>query len=830
MMKAKELNTILTAAERRIDTPESVIEVLLTDSRKADRTSVSLFFAITTSHNNGSRYVEELYGRGVRNFVLPMQIDRSLERQLNEWKDVNFWRVKDVVESLQQIATAHRARFNIPVVGITGSNGKTVVKDWLVQLLTPDHSVASNPRSYNSQIGVPLSVWTLREGNDIALFEAGISQPGEMEALQKVISPTLGIITNIGRAHDENFESHHQKAAEKLRLFQSCDTLIYCADMEEIQQALDTDNHNNSIHCFTWGRKEHSDVRLKATVKRSNTTELEIEHGNQNFTVTIPFIDDASIENVMQCITMMLLLGYEPKTIDQRCQRLSSVEMRLELAEAVNDCLLINDAYSLDLDSLVLALDYMQHEQQHPTKGLIMSDFVQSGMPERELYGHVAELIRQRELNRFVGIGEALCRCQHLFELISNTSFYHDTDEFLAQFPISQLHNETLLLKGARCYHFENIARALQRKSHQTVLEVNLDALINNLNYYRSQLQPNTRLMAMVKASSYGAGKIEIASALQYHHVDYLTVAYSDEGVDLRRNGITLPIMVMNPEEESFDDIIRHQLEPDIYSFRILDLFASAARTMGAENYPIHLELDTGMHRLGFGESEIEALCERLKDSPLKVQSIFSHLACSEDATMDDFTQTQIERFRSWSSRIKQTLHHPEIWCHILNSSGIIRFPEAQLDMVRLGIGLYGVAPQPEVQAHLQTVSRLITRISQIKDIPSGDTVGYNRRWVAKRDSRIAILSIGYADGLSRRLGHGVGSVMVGNYKAPIIGSVCMDMCFLDVTDIPCKEDDPVVIFGDERLLEQMSEAAGTIPYEVLTSVSPRVKRVYFQE
>ena len=450
-----------------------------------------------------------------------------------------------------------------------------------------------------------------------------------------------------------------------------------------------------------------------------------------------------------------------------------------------------------------------------------------------ELYAQAADLIVQHGISRFVGVGEALCRNRASFSGLQAT-FYTSTEECLQKHDFDEFANVTILLKGARRFRFENIAKVLQRKSHQTIMEVNLDNLISNLNYYRSRIRPTTKLMAMVKAASYGAGKVEVAAALQYSHVDYLTVAYCDEGVDLRRNGITVPIMVMNPEEESFDDIIRYHLEPDIYSFRILDAFAEAVRLMGAaqEKVPVHVEFDTGMHRLGFDGSDIELLARRFGDPecPLQVRSIFSHLACSEDPEMDDFTRLQIDRFTQWSGSLRQALPPQPIICHILNSSGITRFPEAQMDMVRLGIGLYGIAPDPGVQRFLKPVSRLKTKISQIKDIPVGDSVGYNRRWIAQRPSRIAIISIGYADGLNRHLGNGNGRVVVNGRQAPIIGSICMDMCFLDVTDVPCLEGDEVVIFGDADLLQQISKSAGTIPYEILTSVSPRVKRVYYQE
>ena len=813
--------------------PDADIDSLLTDSRKVGDVARSLFFAIPTKRNTGCRYVKDLYQRGTRNFVVPADSVEEYGKQFEDCHGANFWLVKNVVWALQQVAAWHRSQFDIPVVGITGSNGKTIVKDWIVQLMGGTRKVVSSPRSYNSQIGVPLSVWGMDEEDEMAVFEAGISAAGEMEYLREVIRPTIGIFTNIGQSHDENFLTRYQKIAEKLQLFTHCQVLIYCTDHKEIHSAISEQESFRQVNRYTWGHSDENAVRLVETTHHEHTTTLTVEHEGQQYNIAIPFVDRASAENAMHCITLLFYLGFDGNDIARRCLRLTPVAMRLEMNEAINSCQLVNDSYSLDLNSLTIALDFVQHDRQHYNKVLIMSDILQSGLPEAELYTQVAALVRQYSISSFIGVGEALCRNRQLFESL-DTDFYPTTEAFLHQFDFDRFSNQTILLKGARSFHFEDIAKMLQRKSHQTIMEVNLDNLISNLNYYRSRIQPSTKLMAMVKAASYGAGKVEIANVLQYNHVDYLTVAYSDEGVDLRRNGITVPIMVMNPEEESFDDIIRYHLEPDIYSFRILESFAETARLLcpAGEQVPVHIELDTGMHRLGFGEKDIDALIQRLgKPEPcLRIRSFFSHLACSEDAAMDDFTRLQIDRFRTWSSRIKQALDRDDIMCHILNSSGIVRFPEAQMDMVRLGIGLYGISPEEEVQPFLRPVSQLKTRISQLKEIPEGDSVGYNRRWVAKRDSRIAIISIGYADGLNRHLGYENGRVLVNGRQAPIIGSICMDMCFLDVTDIPCSEGDEVTIFGDVSLLKQISDAAGTIPYEILTSVSPRVKRVYFQE
>ena len=823
-MKASEISSVIRPVEAFLRRPDDPILHLLTDSRTLVSPHGTLFFAIPTKRNSGCRYIDGLYQSGVRQFVVPADCDLDLP-------EANIWRVDDVLAALQRLAAHHRAQFSYPVVGITGSNGKTIVKDWIVQLLSPDRRLVSSPKSYNSQIGVPLSVWQMEAGHEMAVFEAGISETGEMARLQKIIQPTIGIFTNVGQAHDENFLTRQQKVAEKLQLFTHCEVLIYSTDHKDIHSVLSDIESFRHINRFTWGTSADNAVRLLSATVGDRSTTLSIAHADDTFSVVIPFVDRASQQNVMHCITLMLYLGYSPADITARCAKLTPVEMRLEMNEGINNCLLINDSYSLDLNSLSIALDFLQHEHQHFNKTLIISDFLQTGVPDSELYTQVAQLIAQRGITRLIGVGPALCHNKSSFADVE-ALFYPSTEQMLHDCDFNRFQNEAILLKGARMFEFEKVAKLLQRKSHETIMEVNLDAMIHNLNFYRSRINPGTKLMAMVKASSYGAGKVEVASALQFNHVDYLTVAYADEGVELRRNGIHLPIMVMNPEEASFDDIVKYRLEPDIYSFRILELFSQRVRLYG-ERMAIHVEFDTGMHRLGFSGDDIPALAERLNalKDVLQVRSIFSHLACSEDAAMDDFTRGQISRFRTWSDSLDAAIDHTEpILHHILNSSGITRFPEAQMDMVRLGIGLYGVAPEPAVQAQLRQVSRLVTRISQIKAIPAGDSVGYNRRWIAERPSRIAIVPIGYADGLSRHLGYGHGRVSILGHEAPIIGSICMDMCFVDVTDIACAEGDPAVLFGEGDLLQRNADAAGTIPYEMLTAVSPRVKRVYFQE
>ncbi len=817
-MIVSEITGIVKPQRYIVARPNDEVRHLLTDSRRLIESQGTVFFAIVTNRNSGVKYIQAMYEAGVRAFVVPANCEL-------DYKDVNVWFVDDVVGALQSVASWHRSFYNIPVIGVTGSNGKTIVKDWLVQLLSPEGRVASSPKSYNSQIGVPLSVWQLDASHRMAVFEAGISEAGEMVRLEKVIKPTIGIFTNIGQAHDENFLTRGQKIAEKLQLFTHCETLVYCSDHKDIHSAVSGIESFRHVRLYTWGSSPDCDLQvLNTEIEDTRTVFTLVTSGSEQFTVTIPFVDRASQENALHCVATMLMLSYDTETVALRMSSLAPVEMRLEMNEATNNSLLINDSYSLDLNSLTIALDYLVHVHSHHNRTLILSDILQTGMPDCELYSHVASLIALRGITRFVGIGEAVSRCRDCFSSL-DAEFFPSTQDFIDQYDLSLLANQTILLKGARSFAFERIAKLLQRKNHETVMEVNLDALVHNLNYYRSRLSKGTKLMAMVKAASYGAGRVEVASALQFNHVDYLTVAYADEGVELRRGGITLPIMVMNPEEASFDDIVRYRLEPDIYSFRILDLFAEHLRLVGAAPYPIHIEFDTGMHRLGFVGDDRPKLDSRLAElaTLLKVQSVFTHLACADDPTMDDFTRRQISLFSSWTEGLPGLKH-------ILNSSGITRFPEAQLDMVRLGIGLYGISPEPDVQSSLRQVSRLVSRISQIKDIAAGDTVGYNGRWRATRDSRIAIVPMGYADGLHRGLGYQRGSVLIGGKEAPIIGSVCMDMCFVDITDIPCAEGDRVVIFGESDLLQRNAAAADTIPYELLTAVSPRVKRIYYHE
>ncbi|MBA3971034.1 MAG: bifunctional UDP-N-acetylmuramoyl-tripeptide:D-alanyl-D-alanine ligase/alanine racemase [Bacteroidetes bacterium] len=802
----------------------TVIKHLLIDSRKLSNAENSLFFAIVGERHDGHAYLNDLYEKGVRNFVVSSPPTTLFE-------NANFILVKDTLLALQQLCSHHRQLFKIPVIGVTGSNGKTIVKEWLYQLMREDKNIVRSPKSFNSQVGVPLSVWQITNEHKLAIFEAGISQPHEMQLLEQIIRPTIGLITNAGKAHDENFENQKHKISEKIKLFANAEVIIYCKDYLTIQEEIANNKAYSDVKIFTWSKKLRADLLIGRITKGETDTEIQGVYKNDFIRISIPFTDDAGIENAIHCWSTMLYLGYENKLIAERMRFLSPVAMRLELKEGINNCSIINDSYNSDLGSLAIALDFLNQQKQHPKKTLVISDILQSGQNDETLYKEVAELIHKKGISRLIGIGEGISGQANQFNIEKN--FYNSTADFLQQFNNSFFRDETILLKGARAFGFEAISRVIQQKAHETVLEINLNSIVHNLNYYRSRIKAETKVMAMVKAFSYGSGSFEIANVLQFHRVDYLAVAYADEGIELRKAGITMPIMVMNPEEQSYDAMIQYNLEPEIYSLRVLSLFEETLKRSERTNIqpiPIHIKLDTGMHRLGFDEGDINELIVRIKNNKhLTIKSIFSHLAGSDEAEHDDFTWQQIKRLHTMSENIKAHFNYP-ILKHILNSAGISRFPDAQFEMVRLGIGLYGIGTNKTEQAQLQNVSTLKTSISQIKNIPANDTIGYSRKGVATRDMQIATVPIGYADGLSRKLSNGAGKMIVKGKIAPIVGNVCMDMCMIDITDIHANENDEVIVFGDINPITEIAKDIGTIPYEVLTNVSRRVKRVYYQE
>ena len=816
----------ILGARRLGDTP-ATIGWLLTDSRSLNFPEETLFFALPTRRNDGARYIPELRARGVRNFVVA---EPDAPTDPADAAGCNYLVVPSPLKALQRLAEAHRRQFDIPVVGITGSNGKTVVKEWLHQLLAPERVVTRSPRSYNSQIGVPLSVWQLGPQTQVGIFEAGISQPGEMRALQPIVRPTIGILTNIGGAHQENFPSLQDKCMEKLALFKDCDVLIYNADDELVSDCVA--RSLASAREIAWSRTDAERPLYIARIdKHDDHTDVAYRYLDMDNCYSLPFVDDASIENSLHCLAACLYLMVPPQDIARRMARLEPVAMRLEVKEGKDGCLLINDSYNSDLGSLDIALDFLDRRSRDKglKRTLILSDLLQTGLEPHALYHRVATLAAARGIERVLGVGRDISAQAALFGT-PHKAFFPDTDALLRAIGRGdvKLRDELVLIKGARCFGFDALTEVLERKRHETILEVNLGAMVDNLNHYRAFLRPGTKVTCMVKASAYGAGSYEVAKTLQEHRVDYLAVAVADEGAELRKAGITADIMIMNPETAAFKTLFDYRLEPEVYSFALLDALAREAEREGITHYPIHIKVDTGMHRLGFAPADMPRLVQRLQaQDALLPRSVFSHFAGSDSVQFDDFTRCQFDAFVHAADTLQAAYPH-HILRHICNTAGIARFPQAHLDMVRLGLGLYGIDP---VDNHLlNNVSTLRTTILQIRDVPADETVGYSRRGRLTRPSRIAALPIGYADGLNRRLGNGAAYCLVGGQRAPYVGNICMDVCMIDVTDIDCREGDTVEIFGDHLPVTVLSDALGTIPYEVLTAVSTRVKRVYYQD
>ena len=806
----------------RVGTYPAEIDWILTDSRSLCFAEDTLFFALKTKRNDGHKYIPDLYERGVRNFVVS-----DLPQNLDDYVDTNFLQLPNPLKGLQRLAEKYRSQFEVPVVGITGSNGKTIVKEWLYQLLSPEKIITRSPRSYNSQIGVPLSVWLLNETTELGIFEAGISEMGEMEALQSIIRPTIGILTNIGGAHQENFYSVPDKCMEKLTLFKECDVVVYDGDNELISACVSKSLFG--AREIAWSRKDNERPLYIASIEKGDSsTTIRYRYLGMPNEYTIPFIDDASIENSLHCLAVCLYMMLPAEKITERMAHLEPIAMRLEVKEGKNGCVLINDSYNSDLASLDIALDFMSRrsEDKGRKRTLILSDLLETGQTPKLLYRQVADLVQNRGIDKIIGVGEEIRSAASRFDM--EKYFFRTTEELLASDLIGQLRNEVVLVKGSRSFHFDDISDRLELKVHETILEINLNALVNNLNHYRSYLKPDTKMVCMVKASAYGAGSYEIAKTLQDHRVDYLAVAVADEGSDLRKAGITSSIIIMNPELTAFKTMFDYKLEPEVYSFHLLNELIKAAEKEGVTNFPIHIKLDTGMHRLGFAPQDIPELIARLKRQTSVIpRSVFSHLVGSDSAQFDAFTRRQIETFENVSEELQEAFPH-KILRHICNTAGIERYPGAQFDMVRLGLGLYGVNPFTNRMLH--NVSTLKTTILQVREVPQEDSVGYSRKGRLNRDSRIAAIPIGYADGLNRRLGNGHAYCLVNGQKAPYVGNICMDVCMIDVTDIDCREGDKVIIFGDELPVTVLADALDTIPYEILTSVSSRVKRIYYQD
>jgi alanine racemase len=783
---------------------------LIIDSRKVVLNEGSLFFAIAGPRHNGHNYISELYKLGIRQFV----IEQKLTTQ--NFPAANFFLTNSSIGTLQAIAAIHRSTASIPVVGITGSNGKTIIKEWLHQLLSADFSIVKNPGSYNSQIGVPLSVWAIQPHHQLGIFEAGISKPDEMIHLQNIIRPTIGIFTNVGTAHDEGFENLEQKISEKLILFGAVEKLIYCADHELIHKAVMEKN----IPSLSWGKNKLADVQIEA----ANSSLVIYFQGNK-IELLIPFKDVASIENTIHCIVLMLHLKYDSQIIQSRINGLKPVSMRMELKEAINQCQIIDDTYNNDLGGLQISLDFLSSLQKK--KVVILSDILQSGLADDELVRIISSMLIKKEIHELIAIGPLLKSQRQFFSAIPYCSFYLSTEEFLNQFDFAALFNKLILVKGARVFQFEKIVQRLQRKVHGTAMLIDMGKLVHNLNYFKSKLKPGVKVMAMVKAFAYGSGSEEVANLLQYHRVDYLGVAYADEGAELRKKNISLPIMVMNPTEEGFATILAQNLEPAIYNLKTL---RSLVKFLGNRKIYIHLEVETGLHRLGLEEENLEEVISILKNYPeIQVRSIFSHLSASDEKIHDNFSQEQFDRFQKSHQKLSEALKIKPLR-HILNSAGILRLQDFQMDMVRLGIGLYGVDPTEEYGSSLEMAACLKTVISQVKKIKRGETIGYSRRGVAKEDMTAATIAIGYADGFNRGFSNGKGIVLVNGKKAPVVGNVNMDMTMIDISGINASEGDEVIIFGEGLPIKEVAARIGTISYEILTGTSERVKRVFVSE
>ncbi len=806
--------------------PAAVIEHLLIDSRKLLFPASSLFFSLPGPRRQGSAFVKDLYSKGVRNFI----VDASFIFSPQDFEAANIIAVKNVLQALQQLTAQHRSQFLFPLMGITGSNGKTIVKEWLYQLLQHDNNIIRSPKSYNSQIGVPLSVWQMNAQHTLGIIEAGISLPGEMERLEKVIQPGIGIFTNIGEAHSEGFENIGDKINEKVKLFANSGTVIYCKDEVLVDKAMLLLQQKNNTVLITWGEDKDATLCISSIQVQPFNTVIKAVYKERKISISIPFTNDAAVKNAITCWCVLLHLRVDDELIQERMLQLKPVEMRLELKQGINNCSVINDSYSADITSLSIALDFLQQQQQHPKRTVIISDILQSGKTSKELYQQMADILQQKKINRLIGVGTEIVKHSDAFTGIPETAFFNSTAEFLQKFPAMHFYNESILLKGARLFEFEQISHLLEEKIHQTVLEINLNAITHNLNTYQQLLNPGVKLMAMVKAFSYGSGGFEIANLLQFHKVDYLAVAYADEGVELRKAGITLPIMVMNAEEVTYDVLVQHNLEPELFSFGILSTFEDYLMRNGIQNYPVHIKLDTGMRRLGFEQKDIAGLCSRLQStSVFKIQSVFSHLAASDSALHDAFTNAQAKEFLEGCEQIQEITGYTFIR-HIANTSAIHRHKNMQFDMIRLGIGLYGVDAEPAIQQQLKNVTTLKTTISQIKKVKAGESIGYSRKGVAAKNSVIATVRIGYADGYPRLLSNGIGSMFVNGKLAPVIGNVCMDMTMLDITGIDAQEGDEVIVFGAALPVSELARLAQSIPYEILTGISQRVKRVYFAE
>lgn len=814
--RVQELAEIISADI--IGNPTGLVEEVYFDSRNIFQPINGVFFAFDEFRENGSRYIGDAYEKGIRVFVASKVDDTE--------QDAVYLKVDSSLKALQAWAKYHRTQFGLNVIAITGSNGKTIVKEWLNQLLWEDYSVVRSPKSYNSQIGVPLSILRISAGRNLGIFEAGISMKEEMKVLEKIISPQIGVLTHIGSAHLENFSSKEELVKEKLKLFKNAEAITYNSDDETVKKQIQKTYPNKQL--FNFGKAANNTIQVVSISNYSKGKEINIKYNDTSLCFRIPFKDSASVENVLTTLTTIVALGLDLEKYLDKTAHLLPIEMRLEIKEAIRDSILINDTFNSDLHSVKVALDVLA-QQPFPHKSLVLTDILQSNLEPDKLYRKVADLVNSYPINDLILIGESLPRYRDLFKADART--FRTTEAFFKTLSVQNVNNEAILLKGSRPFQLEKVSAFLEKKSHDTVLEVNLQAIIDNIKVFKNKLRPKTKMMAMIKANSYGAGSFEIAQTLEHHKIDYLGVAYADEGVELRKAGINLPILVMNPEQSSYAPIIDFKLEPEIYNLRVLKMFIKKLKEKSFTNpYPIHIKFDSGMNRLGFRKEELKELIEFLKEEKsVRIRTIFTHLATADVPSEREFALEQLEKFDEAYELITSELKiHP--LKHALNSSGIAHFPEHQYDMVRLGIGMYGISDDKEIQKKLKNVPTFKTVISQISEIAEGETVSYGRHFKADKKTRIATIPVGYADGIRRAFGNEVGKVNVKGQLVPVVGTICMDMMMLDVTDVNCKEGDEVIIFGENPSIVELAKQIDTIPYEVLTSISSRVKRIYYRE
>ena len=786
------------------------------DSRNIYSTLKTAFIAINTPKNSGEKYIAQAIEKGIKIIIS--------ENFYSEYEGITWIIVENSVKFLQDLAHYHIENQPIKTIGITGSNGKTIVKEWLYQCLWNEFPTVKSPKSFNSQIGLPISLLQTSEKHQVGIFEVGISKPQEMKTLEEIFSPKIGILTHIGTAHSSNFENELQLIKEKLILFKNSEIIIYNGDNEQVCKEIKTQYSDKKLISF--GLKTHNDVKIICDYKDRNQ-EILVQYFSEKLSFPANQRDEATLTNALAVICILKEFGFTNEKIVEKINNLKAVEMRLESVNGVRNNLIINDSFNLDLDSLIIAYQFI-NQYNRDEKTLVLSDIFDVKNDDVSLYHKVAEITNQQNFKQIFLVGNQISRFQEKFN--AKTYTFSTTKELLESQQLNSIENQLILLKGARIFEFEKIKSHLELQKHDTVLEINLNAILHNINVHKSLLKPETKMCAMVKAYSYGLGGYEIAEFLQHHHIDYLGVAYADEGVDLRKNGITTPILVMNPEQGSYDVIIDYNLEPEIYSLRVLELFANQLQLKGIQQkYPIHIKVETGMHRLGFKEHEIDELVENLKKYNVKVASIFSHLSSADVPEEDDYTMEQIHTFQRVSSKISEALGYQPIR-HILNTAGITYYSDYQFEMVRIGIGMVGISANPKVKKQLQSAVTFKTVISQISEVKQGDSIGYNRKYKAEKDTRIATIPVGYADGIPRLIGNKKGFVGIHNQKVSIVGNICMDMLMVDLQNIKAKEGDEVIIFNGNPTLEEFSGYCQTIPYEVLTSISRRVKRIYIKD